>query len=160
MTLQFGVIALPVAFGCAAAMHPNHLPDNARCYSAAGIIWPLGSDSAAEAGSHSWLILLPRRQAAYAVDTYGNSYGGSWRHIGGDSVVASLSDGLTVTSLRLFESGHGLSGRAHGISDEMKQDSTGVSVPFEYDWSARFTSLNCRAVPDSLLTHIDAASIR
>jgi|SRR6267378_1960897 len=157
MTSHFGVLALPLVFGCATSMHSNQLPENARCYSAASIIWPLGSDTGTEAGSRSWLILLTRRQAAYAVDIYGNTYGGSWRRLGGDSVVASLSDGLTVTSLRVFESGHGLSGEAHGISDEMKQDSTGVFVPFEYDWSARFTSLNCRAVPDSLLTHIDAA---
>jgi hypothetical protein len=133
-------------------------------YGASSIIWPLGADTSSERGSSSWLILLARpysdstrRLAAYAVDTNGNVYGGSWQPLAGDSVEADLWDVFTVTRLRLAQRQDALIGKAHGISDEMKQDSSGVFVPYEYDWSARFRRLTCDAVPDSLLRHVDGA---
>ncbi len=161
------VLVFALTIACATALR-SQLPDDARCYAASSIIWPLGADTGAGSGSGSgsgsWLILLARRYsdstrrlAAYAVDTSGNTYGGSWQRLGGDSVEASLRDELTVTRLRLVEKHDGLIGSAHGISDEMKRDSSGVSVPFEYDWSARFKRVRCAAVPDSLLKHVDAA---
>ena len=150
------------ATGCATGMR-SRLPLDAQCYGASSIIWPLGADSSRTSGSGSWLILLSqpfsdstRRLKAYAVDTFANTYGGSWESLGGDTVVADLWDVFTSTRLRLVQSHDLLVGRAHGTSDEMK-DSSGVSVPLTADWFARFRHLGCQAIPDSLLRYVDAA---
>jgi len=161
--LRILVLVFALAVACATALR-SQLPEDTRCYAASSIIWPLGADTGAGSSAGSWLILLARRYsdstrrlAAYAVDTYGNTYGGSWQRLAGDSVEASLRDQLTVTRLRLVEKHAVLIGRAHGISDQMKRDSSGVFVRSEYDWSARFRRVRCAAIPDSLLKHVDAA---
>jgi hypothetical protein len=155
-------LAIALAIACAPSMR-SRLPNDARCYNAPSIIWPLGADTGTEKGSASWLILLvrpysdsARRLAAYAVDTHANTYGGSWQPLAGDSLEASLWDVFTVTQLRLGRDRDVLTGTAHGTGDEMKQDSSGAFVPFEYDWAARFQRVTCGSVPRSLLKHVDA----
>ncbi len=164
MHTNLAAVLLAIATGGCSAGSSSPFPAAALCYASGSIIWPLGIDTAPPTPVGSWLVLLPRpysphtaRLAAFAGDSIGNHYKGSWARFGADSLEAQLWDIFTDAELRVAITPDALVGTARGSSDALMRDTSGVYVRSKFHWQVRFRRLPCAQVVDTLLRRLAAA---